>query len=349
MAKITNPLFSHAASGPLARAVGYVAQQGGAIARALPQLRNRAPTNPPTTEQSTQRERYASAAAAWHALTPQQRGALNADAALLGLTGYNLWLRQQLAPTPPSPYTAATLAFFDAADIPQHTQRATDYDTIIRALQAANVWARIDMLFLFAATTTRAALTNLRDPAGPTATAVNSPNHTPDRGYTGSFPGNGHLRLGRKINQLTHYTRNSAYLYAYNTNAKNLWEPLLGTYPPGYNTVLWGVTADNKEWGRINSTVGFGPATIYSPAAHATALSRTASNAAYLYRDAARIAQSSTASVQLDDAELSALRHYDTYSSKQIAAAVVGAGMSDADHTAIHTAVTAYLTSVGAI
>lgn len=101
MARVICPLFSQSASGPLGRRLTFQPTPGGQVVRASPRLRLDFAASPPTTAQTAQRAAYAAACAAWAALTPDQQTAYDDAAARLDWTGFNLYLSESLAPSPP--------------------------------------------------------------------------------------------------------------------------------------------------------------------------------------------------------------------------------------------------------
>lgn len=95
MAKIKSPLHSLAATGALARTIIYQTGPHGATAKHW-----KAPGYRRSPAQDAVRLSYRAAITAWHALTSGERLAYNASAIPLSITGYNLWLREQLAAAP---------------------------------------------------------------------------------------------------------------------------------------------------------------------------------------------------------------------------------------------------------
>lgn len=92
--------------------------------------------------------------------------------------------RQLLGAAPLSPEVRAWSASVAAAGGGVSSARRKLVNGLIQTLKSAGVWNALDRLWLFAAENSTAALIDLV--ARSTATAVNSPTFTADRGYTGN-------------------------------------------------------------------------------------------------------------------------------------------------------------------
>jgi hypothetical protein len=100
MAKIKGGLFSLDAVGSIANLLSFQSgSSGGRVIR-----KPRTPTNAPQAN----RDKYAAACVAWNLLTTEERSTWNNLAAPLKLTGFNLFVRDQMI-TPPVVRTYATL------------------------------------------------------------------------------------------------------------------------------------------------------------------------------------------------------------------------------------------------
>ena len=96
MAKVTGPLMSLAASGSIAKIINYTSTSGGKTVRGWAK-----PTGTPSSIQVSRRNRYREGAAAWQVLTPAEKDSYTATADALKITGYNLFIRNWLAPWAP--------------------------------------------------------------------------------------------------------------------------------------------------------------------------------------------------------------------------------------------------------
>lgn len=84
----------------------------------------------------------------------------------------------------PVSYSAEAQAVIDAFTTPPTFAREQQIAFLVQALQGSGAWALIDVLYVLAAADSQAALINWKDPGTLTATAVNSPTFTADRGFT---------------------------------------------------------------------------------------------------------------------------------------------------------------------
>lgn len=96
MAKITGPLFSTSAHGSIGRQITH---QSGKI---QPQAKNWSkPTGARSPRQTARRLRFLTIAATWAILTQEQRAPYEATAKHRHITGWNVFLSEQLKNNPP--------------------------------------------------------------------------------------------------------------------------------------------------------------------------------------------------------------------------------------------------------
>lgn len=165
--------------------------------------------------------------------------------------------------------------------------------TLIRALKAAGVWSSLDRLWLFAAENATQALTDLK--ARATATAVNSPTFTANRGYAGNGS-NAYINTG--FNPAT-----GTPLYTQNDGSFGVWIETAETVTGSDHHYIANDEAIFSLLRQLNATqynfgVNASAGTSYTYASqtghwHAQ---RTASNAQALFKDGASVATSSTSS-----------------------------------------------------
>ena len=91
MAKVTGPAFSVDAHGELGKGICFTRCKSGHRVILTPQ-----PANPNSASQSAHRASFHSAKSAWKLLSPASKTALNAEADLLHMTGYNLYIKRSL-------------------------------------------------------------------------------------------------------------------------------------------------------------------------------------------------------------------------------------------------------------
>jgi hypothetical protein len=111
VSKLKGPLFSIAAAGNLGSAVNFTSRNGLALARRAPRASRSA-----TPAQLARRLIYSDACAAWQLLTGGERATWSAagDAARPRLTGFNLFMRDQLGTIPPGTLWDAGATTWDA-------------------------------------------------------------------------------------------------------------------------------------------------------------------------------------------------------------------------------------------
>src|SRR5574343_643318 len=79
-------------------------------------------------------------------------------------------------------YQAESLTLFSALTGTYSTARKIEIDKMIKSLKSAGVWAKLDVLQMYAAPTAADAVVNWKSPGTFNATLVNSPTFTADKG-----------------------------------------------------------------------------------------------------------------------------------------------------------------------
>jgi hypothetical protein len=250
-------------------------------------------------------------------------------------------------------YSAEATALFARFTTPPTTPRKALIDALIVSLKTAGVWAKLDALYLTAAATSQAARQNwVQDLYN--ISAVNAPTFTADRGYAGDGSSS---YLDSNFNMAT-----AGGLFALNSSHLSVWDR---TARVGANSVeIGGRKADstsfssitirstaNQQIGDQQDAAGFTAAVASSVGQALT--SRSASNAMAQYRDGASIATSAVASVSLPSANIficarSNAGTPEAFSADQIAAASFGSNLTGPDVASMYSALSTYLTAVGA-
>lgn len=225
--------------------------------------------------------------------------------------------------------------------------------TLIGALKAGGVWAKLDALYILAAHHEQASRLNWVQDAYD-LTAVNSPSFAADRGWQGdgatSRLAGGFLPTGGG----SRMTATSAHL--------GIW-PLtsipVGTastsYDVGYHTSTGNARlsiarpGSSPERAALFAVHASAAMTINGTYARHLAWSRTASDLATAYADGVAGATMSEAAGALPGSPLDVLRAGTFYGINQIAAAHWGAGLSAAEMLTLRDALRAYLIAVGAV
>ncbi len=236
---------------------------------------------------------------------------------------------------------------FSAFTTPPTTARKRLIGNLVSVLKGFGVWSKLDGLWLTAAADSQAAAINWVDPGTYDLTAVNSPTFTADRGYQGDGA-TSYLDTGMVMNGLSKYTQDSAMAYGYNRidHAGDNSAMLVGASTNALRCLPRGAT--DFFVGCINDLSAF--ATAISDALGSSVINRSASNLSQLYRDGVSLTTNGNASEALGAQNIWLLRGAANYNGdSQISAAAIGASLDAAEHLALHEAIEAYLTGVGAI
>lgn len=97
MAKIQGPLMSITAAGSIGSMLTYSTTTSSPVAKRIS-----APAKRTSAAQQARRVIYLDAVTAWHALTETEKAEYSAQAKPLNITGYNLFLSQNLTAAPPA-------------------------------------------------------------------------------------------------------------------------------------------------------------------------------------------------------------------------------------------------------
>ncbi len=95
MAKVKGPFLSQSASGSIAKRLTARTTARGAVVLAYSRPGSRNPAVP-SQAQLDHRAIYGALVADWHALTQEQRDQYNADAVPLAISGWNLFMQQNI-------------------------------------------------------------------------------------------------------------------------------------------------------------------------------------------------------------------------------------------------------------
>jgi hypothetical protein len=225
---------------------------------------------------------------------------------------------------------------------PQGNRAFLISDTI-RRLKAADIWAKLDVLWMLAAHDAQAARLNWKAPASFACTAVNSPTFTADRGYAGNGSSS-YLNTGwNPATNGVNYTLNNASLGGWPRSTLN--NGLIGAFngTNGGHIFVGGIRVNDSTYGNP----------VPSSSAGLLVAVRTASNSRNGYTNGVEQTANGATSVSIYSGHLyigvlneSGVPAF--YSSTQIAAGFAGAAMSAAEHAALYRVLQAYMNGVGA-
>jgi hypothetical protein len=241
----------------------------------------------------------------------------------------------------------ATWAAIAAMDIAPARTRSFLLDDTIGALQAAGLWAKLDVLYLLAAHDAQAARINIRAPKMARLTAFGATTFTTDRGYTGdgsaAYLGSGFVPGAAG----SVYGLASAHCGAFVLNNLTSAGFAVGASGAGGDLALSARTAGGTLSGRIND---LGPAlTAAVPTSVGHSVVSRAAGTRTLFKAGASVATGALAATALPTGELTVLRAGAGYGPWQVAAAHAGSGLTAPEGAALHSILTTYLTAVGAI
>jgi hypothetical protein len=244
-----------------------------------------------------------------------------------------------------SSYAAETEAIAAAFTTPPTTARKNLIDAAVVALKAAGVWTKLDALYAFAAADSQAALINWKAPGTFNGTLVNAPAFTADQGFAGGATKSVATSFNPTTAPSPKLTQNDASLFA------------------------WSYSNPSSSGGILSNTVGstglmiaprYGGATRYvsvndvwtlpaapSDATGLTAASRTSSSLRTVYLNAVSAETQTGASNVSANQPLSFLIGNGNNFAEICSGGGFGAGLVQAEHTALYNALRTYMTGVG--
>lgn len=200
-----------------------------------------------------------------------------------------------------TPTDADAIALFNAMVVKPSLVRQSLIQSTIVGLKADGVWALIDALQVYAGHDQDAVLKDWKVPAR-TASLVNGPVYTLDRGYTTDGISQ---YLDTNYNPTTNavsYAQDSAFAALW-TRDSGPWASSLGGWFDGTDgvTILPRNASDQITW-RMNQAAGVNTAGVITDAKGLTLLNRSAAAAVQIDKNGANIATNGTASAALNSA-----------------------------------------------
>lgn len=255
-------------------------------------------------------------------------------------------------------YETESEAIFAAFTTPPDDTRKGLIDNLVVALKTDGVWAKLDVLDVFAAADSQAALINWKAPGTFNPSLVGAPTFTADRGFTTNGSSS---YINTNFNPVTaggQFTQNSAAFGIWSrTSAQasggggiDIGSRVNGAIAQNLITTR---SSTNTAIGRVNVDTSPANTGASTDGAGHFALRRSASNAWALFRNATSIASGSdTSSAPTSQSfYVGAVNGAGTagvFVSRQYAAAHIGSSLTDADMTALYNALNTYLVAVGA-
>lgn len=239
-------------------------------------------------------------------------------------------------------------AYASALTTPPSAAERARLNTLVRGLKADGVWALLDRLNVLAAETQQAGLRDLRAPAK-TLTIGGTVTFTADRGFAGDGT-TGFLDLGEPF-------ATAGNQFALNSASLGVWcnlQGAAGTFPQVGNVansprsmITARSTAGAETFQANDATSDTLMTSNLSRLGH-RAWSRTAPAVKRGFFNGTRTADLTTASTAVNTTNGSLLRSSTQYTDDRLAAAWSGAGLTDAQVSALHSRLGTYLSSKGA-
>jgi hypothetical protein len=236
----------------------------------------------------------------------------------------------------------------------------TAYTDLIDGLIADGVWSKLDVLYIFATSSTGNALLNLISTSF-TGTSHGSPSFAADRGYTG-VDASSTVYIDSGFNPTTasspHFVTNSCHVSAWCVTAVTAGSAAAGVLigagaGAGNQTALFARYNDGKAYFRINDGTASAGITNASSIGHWIA-DRTGSSASVAYKNGASFGTPNAASGTLQNNTINVLTYNNsgsglasTGTGGQLAMASIGSGLTATDASNFYSRLRTYMTAVG--
>lgn len=238
---------------------------------------------------------------------------------------------------------AETTALVARFTTPPTTARKAVINTLILALKAAGVWSKLDVLYVFAAADSQAALLNWVSTSFD-GTATNTPTFAANRGYTG---GATNKNVGTGFNAATapspKFTQNSASVggYSRTNNTSNGYDVTNGV-GAGSTRVTFRNASGNFLSELNDSTAQQTMGAVTDSLGPRTATRNGTAKTAYVDADPA-LTGTTLASISPASANFQFLGIGAAESTRQLAAGWIGGYLTQTEVQALHAAVEGYM------
>lgn len=241
---------------------------------------------------------------------------------------------------------SSTVALVARMTVDPGCPRKLVINNLIVSLKTAGVWSKLDVLYLFAAHNSQAALLNWVSTSH-NATAVNSPAFTADYGFTGN---GSNAYIDANFNPSTvvgaNFVRNSAHISVRVNDRVVNYNYAVGSDNNRYNILV----ADYFYGGYANysmaSSIPSGAVAVTNSVGLWLAR-RSASNATNLFVRGSVVQTSTQTSSAVDSTAMYFLRYVNNYFGNGIASGSIGGSLTDTEVADFNTAISTYMTAVG--
>lgn len=239
----------------------------------------------------------------------------------------------------------ANALFARMSSQPNSARKKLISDTIV-ALQAASIWSKFDVLYLFAAHDSQAALLNWKS-SSYNATLVSTPTFTIDRGFT--CPSSTKVSGPNPTTVAGQYTINSAHFSSWSRTNRQSNSANFGGDPstPYYVAIIR--DTNNRIQSYINGVQLFSVSGSVTNSTGLFVVNKSAANDQQAYRNGTSITSNSTNSGGLPNSAIGWGGAFGTTGDGgEYAMGSMGASLSAGEQVDFYNAIQAYMTAVGA-
>lgn len=244
-------------------------------------------------------------------------------------------------------YDSAAVTLFAAMTTPPTEARKDAINSLIGSLKNAGLWSKLDVLQVFAAADSQAAVLNWKNPATFTAAGVNTPTFTADRGYAGNGT-TSYVDTTWAPTNGVNYTQDDATVFAWSRTSGTNSNRWMGS-ATDTSVLLLPRTAGSAFQYRINTTGSVTAIGSVTDGSGLFAVSRSGATATQSYRNGATLgAAGSIASTALSSSPINVGRQNTQFNPAECAVWGAGSNFSAAEHLALYNAIRTYLVDAGA-
>lgn len=246
-------------------------------------------------------------------------------------------------------YDAASVTLFAAMTVQPLQARKAPIDDLVKRLKATGIWAKLDLLHVYAAHTEQAALLNWKSPGTFDGTSVSGMLFTADQGFTGDASAD-YIDTGWVANTNgVNYTQNAASFGAWSRTAGTGAGIDLGLATQGAARVLFRNASNQISAGRINDATNSLMASSITDGSGLTAVERPSSATKHVYKNGAVGSDVSVASTGRPATAFHVGGEGGSgTSSRQFAMFFAGGALGAAGQLTFYSAVQAYMQAIGA-
>lgn len=244
-----------------------------------------------------------------------------------------------------APYDPSSLAIFAAFTTPPTEARKILINACVVALKAAGVWPLLDVLQMYAAADSQAAIINWARPETYNAVTVNNPTFVANRGINGDGS-TSYIDMG--FNPTTAvspgFVRDSASFTFWKRSADAPAVAIGGAFISG----IGGTSINISPLAyRINTGTSF-DAAVYPQNYGLIAANRSAAAATQFYVNGVGTATGTQVSISPLNTGFQLGKVGTTFAATQYSCGVIGASLTPTQHAALYAAINPYMQAVGA-